>query len=307
MTLPRAVAESTVTFRDVLSDDGTVIRAWTNDPEGVIDGPTVLLCNGLGTSPWNWPALLHTSCGVRVVSWQHRGTTGSARPDDPAQTTSRHFAEDALSVMDAFVLARPVVMGWSIGVNTAFELAADHPERVSGVFGVAGVPGDTFRSMLGPLRLPAPAAGLATRTASKVLRRTGSLITPVATRLDLGPRAIAAFSKLGLIGKVPDPELAAVALAEFLTTPVEWYFHLALRTSQRRPVSLRRIKVPVMLVAGNRDLIAGARHMARVAAGVKDATYVELDGTHFVQMEQPDRVHQLLLAFLTRVAEHQRV
>ncbi|TQL69529.1 pimeloyl-ACP methyl ester carboxylesterase [Nocardioides albertanoniae] len=306
MTLPRAVAESTVTFRDVLSDDGTVIRAWTNDPEGIIDGPTVLLCNGLGTSPWNWPALLHTSCGVRVVSWQHRGTTGADRPDDPARTTSRHFAEDALSVMDAFVLARPVVLGWSIGVNTAFELAADHPERVSGVFGVAGVPGDTFRSMLGPLRLPAPAAGLVTRTASRVLRRTGSLITPLASRLDLGPRAIAAFSKAGLIGKVPDPELAAVALAEFLTTPVEWYFHLALRTSQRRAVSLRRIKVPVMLVAGNRDLIAGARHMARVADGVKNATYVELDGTHFIQMEQPARVHQLLLSFLDRVAERQR-
>ncbi|MFE6510388.1 alpha/beta fold hydrolase [Nocardioides sp. NPDC057767] len=307
MRIPRAMAESTVTFRDVLSDDGTLIRAWTNDPEGVIDGPTVLLCNGLGTSPWNWPALLHTSCGVRVVSWQHRGTSGSARPKDLEQTTSRHFAEDALSVMDAFALARPVVMGWSIGVNTAFELAADHPERVSGIFGVAGVPGDTFKSMLGPLPLPAPAAAIVTRTAAKVLRRTGSLITPVATRLDLGPRAIEVFSKAGLIGKVPDPELAAAALAEFLTTPVEWYFHLALRTSQRRSVSPRRIKVPVVLVAGTRDLVAGARHMSRVAAGLKNGTFVELDGTHFVQMEQPDRVHQLLLGFLARVAEHQRV
>ena len=43
-------------FSDLLSDDGTHLRAWTNDPEGVIDGPTVVLCNGLGTAPWVWPA-----------------------------------------------------------------------------------------------------------------------------------------------------------------------------------------------------------------------------------------------------------
>ena len=45
-------------------------------------------------------------------------------------------------------------MGWSMGVNTAFELALRHPERVTGIFAVAGVPGDTFATMLGPLRLP---------------------------------------------------------------------------------------------------------------------------------------------------------
>ena len=39
-------------FSDLLSDDGTHLRAWTNDPEGVIDGPTVVLCNGLGTNPY---------------------------------------------------------------------------------------------------------------------------------------------------------------------------------------------------------------------------------------------------------------
>ena len=32
------------------------------------------------------------------------------------------------------------------------------------------------------------------------------------------------------------------------------------------------------------------------------ATYVELRGTHFLQMEQPERVHALLLAFLDRVS-----
>jgi hypothetical protein len=32
-----------------------------------------------------------------------------------------------------------------------------------------------------------------------------------------------------------------------------------------------------------------------------DAVYVELSGSHFLQMEHPDRVHDLLREFLRRV------
>lgn len=298
---PHILDGSTVGFRDVLSDDGTLLRAWTNDPEGEIDGPTVLLCNGLGTSPWNWPALLDKSCGVRVVSWGHRGTAGSDRPADPDQVGLRQFVEDALSVMDHFGLVRPVVMGWSVGVNVMFELAAAHPERVAGLFAVAGVPGDMFAAMLGPLRLPRPAAKAITVSATQALKYAGRALTPFTSHLHVGPRLIEALSHTGLIFRVPDPELAALALKEFLSTPAEWYFHLALRTSDHGRLSLRRIKVPVTFVAGSWDLLAGSRHMAAAAARVQNGTYIELRGTHFVQMEQPDRVHQILLEFLRRV------
>jgi len=299
--------ESTVAFRDVLSDDGTLLRAWTNDPDQVIDGPTVLLCNGLGTSPWNWPALLHTDCGVRVVSWSHRGTAGSDKPEDPSKVGVQQFVEDALSVMDHFGLDRPVVMGWSIGVNTMFELAAEHPERVAGLFAVAGVPGDTFSTTLGPLRVPRPAARAIASSTSRLLKLGGRVLTPVVSRLDLGPHSIEMFRRTGLIFRVPDPELAAVAFKEFLSTPIEWYFHLALRTAEHSRVSLRRIKVPVVFIAGTWDILAGARHMAAAAARVPDGTYVEVRGSHFVQMEQPGLVHQLLLDFLRRVEAGRRV
>ena len=41
--------------------------------------------------------------------------------------------------------------------------------------------------------------------------------------------------------------------------------------------------------------------MASAAARIDDAEYVELRGSHFIQMEQPDVVHDLLLDFLDRV------
>ena len=298
----RAALVSAVAFSDVLSDDGTILRAWTNDPEHRFEGPTVLLCNGLGTNPYHWPALLHPEAGVRVVSWNHRGVGGSQRPRDPEQVRIEHFVEDALSVMDHFSLERPVVMGWSMGVNTAFELVARHPERVAGLFAVSGVPGDTFATMLAPLHVPHLLARTATVGLARALSLGGRALSPATTRYPFGVRSLDALRRVGFIGRVRDPELAALSFAEMLSTPVEWYMHLALRTSEHARVSLSSIEVPCTFVGATRDLLAGARDMASAARRIPHATYVELAGSHFVQMEQPERVHQLLRELVARAA-----
>lgn len=296
----RHVTAATLDRADVLSDDGTRLRAWTNDPGGTRTGPTVLLCNGLGTNPWCWPSLLRPDCDVRVVSWNHRGTGGSARPADRSRVGIEEFVEDALSVMDHFGLDRVPVMGWSMGVNTAFELALRHPERVSGLFGVAGVPGDTFATMLGPLRLPKPLTRALMVNVARGATVAGRLVTPLTRRLPIGARAVASLTHTGFMLPVPDPELAAVAVAEFLTVDVDWYAHLALTTSRHERVSLSGLQVPVSLVGGRWDLLAGSRDMASAARRLPDATYTELRGTHFIAMEQPERVHRLLLSLLER-------
>ncbi len=301
MPLTSSSTDARLAFDDVLSDDGTRLRGWTNDPDGTIDGPTVVLCNGLGTSAWAWPALLEPDCGVRVVSWNHRGTGGSERPADPQRVRIEELVEDALSVMDHYGVDRAVLMGWSVGVNTIFELAVAHPERVTGLFAVAGVPGDTFATMLGPLHLPRPVARAVTVNLARALRYGGWALTPFTSRLPVGRRAIAALERSGFMFPVADPELAATAVREFLSTPVGWYFHLVLSTAEHARVSLSRIDVPACFVAGTYDVLAGARDMRTAAERIDDATYVELLGSHFIQMERPDEVHALLLDFLERV------
>ena len=123
------------------SADGTVIEMWSNDAEG----PTVLLCNGLGTNPYAWPDLLEPDCGLHVISWNHRGVGRSARPEDEQRVGMDAFVEDAVAVLDAAGVDRCVVVGWSIGVNTAFELAVHHPERVSGPLRGRRRPGPDLR------------------------------------------------------------------------------------------------------------------------------------------------------------------
>lgn len=291
----------TIGYDDILSDDGTRLRVWTNDPDGVIDGPTVVLCNGLGTGPWAWPALLEPDCGVRVVSWNHRGVGGSERPEDLRRVGIEEFVEDALSVMDHYAVDRAVLMGWSIGVNTAFELAVRHPERVAGLFAVCGVPGDTFATMLAPFRLPRWAARQVTVNISRALHHGGFALSPIVSRLPVGSLTVEALTRSGLMFAVPDRELAARAVRDLLTTPVEWYFHLALRTSRHARVSLSRLDVPAVFVAGSCDVLAGARDMRTAAERMGRATYVELRASHFAQMEQPGVVHDLLLELLDEV------
>ncbi|KAA1425628.1 alpha/beta fold hydrolase [Nocardioides antri] len=302
---PDATRTGLVSFHDILSDDGTHVRAWTNDPDGLIDGPTVVLCNGLGTNAYLWPALLDPACGVRVVSWNHRGVGGSDRPADKRHVEIERFVEDGLSVMDHFGIDRAVLMGWSMGVNTMFELAVRNPERVAGLFAVCGVPGDTFRTMLAPFRLPHPLGRLITITACRAAKLTGWAVSPVTTRLPIGPRAVALISHSGFMLPVADPEMTAVGIREFIKTPVQWYAHLALGTSKHARVSLSDIEVPARFVAATYDVLAGARDMATAADRLSDADYVELRGSHFIQLEQPDQVHALLLDFLDKVASRQ--
>ncbi|MBM0125597.1 alpha/beta fold hydrolase [Pimelobacter simplex] len=300
------VRSASIAFRDILSDDGTHVRAWTNDPDGEIDGPTVVLCNGLGTNPYLWPWLLEPDCGVRVVSWNHRGVGGSERPADPKHVEIEHFVQDGLSVMDHFGIDSAVLMGWSMGVNTAFELTYRHPERVRGIFAMCGVPGDTFATMLGPLHLPRLVARAVTVNACRLARYAGWAVNPLVRHLPINATTVRLLGRTGFMFPVADAEAAAIGLQEFATTPVDWYAHLAISTSRHPRVRLSQITVPTMFVSATWDVLAGARDMAsasqRLTETGKDSTYVELRGSHFVQLEQPERVHGLLLEFLEQLS-----
>jgi pimeloyl-ACP methyl ester carboxylesterase len=286
-------------FYTVTSGDGTRLQAWTND----VDGPTVLLCNGLGTNPYSWPALLDPDCGVRVISWNHRGTGGSERPLDTEHVGIDAFAEDAIAVMDDAGIDACVLMGWSMGVNTMFEVAVTHPERVTGLFAVGGVPGDTFASMLAPIFVPRLIRKPITVNAARVLKLLGKPLGFIGSRLPIGPITFQVMSHSGFMLPMPDAELARRAIKEFLTTPTDWYMHLALHSSLHRRVSLRAIDVPVSFLAGKLDILASSHDMSTAAARIPDAVYVELLATHFISMEKPAEVHDALLDLLDRVPE----
>ncbi|WP_245857987.1 alpha/beta fold hydrolase [Mumia flava] len=281
---------------DVLSDDGTRIRAWTNDA----DGPAVLLCNGLGTSPYAWPALLSADCGVRVVSWYHRGIGGSERPVDPERVGVGAGIEDALAVMAAADVERATLLGWSIGVNHAFEIAVRWPARADAVMAVAGVPGDTFATMLAPFRLPRPVNRRIALGMVGAFSAAGPAMTPVTRQLHRVPGLVDVVRHTGFMFPRADRADVRATVEAFLDVDVRWYMHLARHAARHPRVSLSQVRQPTTFVAGRWDVLAGARDMRSASERIDGARFVELAASHFLPLERPDEVHAELLALIGR-------
>lgn len=101
------------------------------------DGPGVLLLHGLASSSHVWdlvaPRLVPA---LRVVAYDQRGHGRSSKP-----STGYGFertSADALGVIRASRLRRPLVVGHSWGANVALELAAANPRVVAGVLLIDG-------------------------------------------------------------------------------------------------------------------------------------------------------------------------
>ena len=276
-----------MTAFDATSRDGTRIAAYdTGGP-----GPVVLLCNGLGASLSAWPQLV--SSGYRVVGWDYRGLGGSARPADRRRITVEDHVADAVAVLDSVGVSSALVASWSVGVNVAFELALLHPARVTGLLGVAGVPGGTFSAMFGPLRRGPRLRHAASLSVARGLRGLGPVVGRVARATPL-TRTTAAVVRHTAMARTATPDVLLPVLADFRAHDFRWYFTLAVAIAEHPPMDLSFVRCPVTLVSGRRDIITSRHDLARAAARIPHARLVELDGTHFLPIERPAEITALL-------------
>lgn len=126
----RAVA--TPTERSIAAGDVRLMaREWPGD------GPAVLLLHGLASSSRILDLLApQLASSFRVVAYDQRGHGRSTKPD--RRYGFDHVAGDALAVIRAFRLDRPVLVGHSWGANVALEVAARWPRRVAGAVLIDG-------------------------------------------------------------------------------------------------------------------------------------------------------------------------
>jgi pimeloyl-ACP methyl ester carboxylesterase len=93
------------------------------------DGDDVLFISGLADEGACWvDQVAGLKDRYRLTTFDNRGVGRSSTPDGPFQITD--FAADTIALMDALGLARPHVVGSSMGGAIAQELALAHPNRV---------------------------------------------------------------------------------------------------------------------------------------------------------------------------------
>lgn len=272
------------------SADGTRIRAWRSGQPGV----PLIIANGLGTTPEAWPSLIGEGSGYDTVTWYQRGTFGSQRPVDKARIRVEDHVEDMLAVLDDQGIERALVACWSIGVNIAFEFVHRHPERVAGLMAVAGVPGGTFSTMGGPLRIPRRLRKPLSMGLLKAAGSTAPFASWLTPRIPVNRQTAWLITHSGFMLPGAKPEVVIPMLKQFLRHDWKWYARLAEAAATHDPMDLHFVICPVTLVAGKHDVLTSMHDMIDCAAKIPHATINVLPGSHFLPMEFPAELHQAL-------------
>ncbi|RIL01587.1 MAG: alpha/beta hydrolase [Proteobacteria bacterium] len=254
------------------------------DVEG--DGePTLLLMHGFGGSARNWrPQQRALRDRFRVAALDVRGHARSEAPRDAVAYRPERFVADVARALDHLGCARAVVGGLSMGAGIAARFAIAHPARVRGLVLTA---------------LP-PGADEGTRQRSWALAFADAIERD---GLDAAGARFAWGSESGLdagaakLVKLGFAEHAPHALAHTLREL------LAVQPgAETLAEALAPLRLPVLLVVGERDPVSVAV-TRRLAAALPDAALVVVPGAgHAVNLEARDATSDALRAFLERVS-----
>lgn len=258
-------------------------------------GPVFVLANGLGGPVAAFRHQIeHFARRFRVLTWDYRGLYGSQSGTAPARVDIAAQAEDLEDLLRSVTDERAVVLGWSMGVQVALELAARAPERVRELVLISGAHGRPMTH----LRLPF--AGHVLPKLIERLRphhRIGSRLVELASR----SRGVAELVRRA---RLVSPRLETDEILElarsFTSLDLDVYLRTlaALERHDATP-ALRNLRIPTLVVAGARDPLFSPRLARELTAQIaRSELYVVPRATHYAPLEFPELVNARIERFL---------
>ena len=248
-------------------------------------GTALVLAYGIGGNADMWDVNRDALAAQhRLVLWEPRGHARSDSPEDPARYSFQRWALDLKTVLDALKIRKAHVGGLSLGAGIATRFALRFPARV--------------RSLV--VTNSSSAAGLPLSVENLVMRARSIEIT-----LTKGMDAMAEFAMAANPNLSERLAIEPAAKEEFYAeyrrlSPVGYANSLrALLAMDHITDQLPRLRVPVLLIGGDRDpSLAPMQVMHRKVRGSK--LVVLSPASHFGNRDQPEVWNRTVLEFLAR-------
>ncbi|OWV87651.1 hypothetical protein ATY78_03905 [Rhizobium sp. R635] len=257
----------------IVASDGCRV---TYDVSG--NGEVLLLIPGLGGQAAFWSAIVpRLAENYRVVSFDHRGTGRSDRPN--GKYTIARIAEDAHQILLETGATSATVIGHSTGGMIAQYLALDYPDLVCRlvISGSWEKPDPRFRMMF-EARL-----GVLLEAGSQVYQRLTHAVGYPADYLD---------QHQAELNTVIEGAHAALSPVQVASARIEMLF------TDYRSDELASIKAPTLIIGATDDALIPFYHSQRLAAMIPGAKLTVLDGAHFFPKVHPDRFAKIIRQFL---------
>ncbi|MGW0884982.1 alpha/beta fold hydrolase [Streptomyces sp. NPDC002671] len=311
------------------ADDGTELYYEVDDVEPDPPGPnvsprrrrlfgrkapapvTVVFCHGYCLNQDSWHFQRAALRGVvRAVHWDQRSHgrsgRGVAQSQDGVPLTIDQLGRDLKAVLDAAVPDGPIVLvGHSMGGMTMMALAAQFPELIRDrVVATAFVGTSSGRLAEVDFGLPVAGVNAVRRILPGVLKALGQQ----AELVEKGRRATAdlfagIIKRYSFAGRDVDPAVARFAERMIEATPIDVVaeFYPAFTEHDKAEALACFRDVPVLVLAGVRDLVTPSEHSEAIADLLPDAELVLVpDAGHLVMLEHPEVVTDRLADLLTR-------
>ncbi|MFJ6804801.1 alpha/beta fold hydrolase [Streptomyces anulatus] len=271
---------------------------------------TVVFSHGycLGQDSWHFQRAALRGL-VRAVYWDQRshGRSGRGRAQaDGVPVGIDQLGRDLRAVIDAAAPEGPLLLvGHSMGGMTMMALADQYPALIRDRVAAVALVG-TSGGKLGEVNFGLPVAGVnaVRRVLPGVLRALGSQTELV----EKGRRATADLFA-GLIKRYSfgsrdvDPAVARFAERLIESTPIDVVaeFYPAFTEHDKSGALPAFRDVPVLILAGDKDLVTPSSHSEAIADVLPDAELVIVpDAGHLVMLEHPETVTDRLADLLVR-------
>jgi pimeloyl-ACP methyl ester carboxylesterase len=281
------------------------VRAGTAEaPDGAVlcwraegAGPALLCSNGIGVSTFFWRKLAqHFAPTHTVVTWDYRGHGRTPVPEHPEGVTVAQCARDLWTVAERAGATEAVLLGHSMGAQVSLEAYRLRPEGVRALVPVLGAAGGVFSSFLGGAALT-PLLTLLLEVAA----RNASLAEKGLRAVLQLPFVWEAVRALGMVHPDLCPREDFEPYFQHLSQlDLRAYFALArdLLSHDARAL-LPEVRVPTLVIAGERDLFTPAARSRELAERIPGAELLVVrGGTHAALVEQPELISLAVEKFL---------